>query len=143
MRKFIISGIAAAAALAAPAAGQKIGARTQTPQQVLAQMGEGNSDAELERAITAAAAFPLGSLQNPVRVGGPEGRINYVARLRCPDGSSPTAGPPSNSGVGGFGSVVESVALVCGAAGKLQLHVDLYHDGHRENRAPAGFTVAR
>lgn len=144
MRNFPASMIGLAAALLAltPAAAQKIGARTQAPAQVLAQMGEGNSDAELERAIAAAAPFPLGSLQNPVRVGGPEERRLYVARVQCPDGSKPVVGAASNGGVGAFGSIVESMTLDCGgAAGKVQLHVDLYHDGHRETRAPAGLTI--
>ena len=144
MRSVITMGIVGAAMLAsAPAmAVQKVGARTQTPAQLLAQMGEGSSDAEIERAAAAAAAFPLGSLQNPVRVGGPEGRRLYVARLRCPNGKPPVVGNVSSGGVGGYGSVVDTVPLDCGGV-KSQLAVGLYHEGHVETRAPVGFSVAR
>ena len=132
---------AAALAAAAP----KLGERTHSPAEVLAQMGEGSTDAEMARLAAAAASFPLGSLQNPVRVGGPEGRRAYVSRLRCGDGSSPAVGPVAAGGIGGFGSIVEGVTLDCGGAapGKAELLVDIYHEEHRETRAPAGFTLAR
>jgi hypothetical protein len=122
---------------------QKLGARTQPPQQVLAQMGEGSSDSEIERAVAAASAFPLGSLQNPVRVGGPQGQQAYLARLRCADGSQPSVGPGTGAGAGGFGSIVQRFPLDCGAAapGKLDLMMDMYHEEHRENRAPAGLAL--
>jgi len=137
----------AAAALVAAApvfAAQKLGARTQPPEQVLAQMGEGSSDAELQRAAAAASAYPLGSIQNPVRVGGPQGQQVYLARLRCADGSRPGVGPGVDAGAGGFGSVVQRFQLDCGSAapGKVDLMMDMYHAEHRETRAPAGFTLS-
>lgn len=148
MHRFIgISAAAAALTLAvSPAtAAQKLGARTQAPEQVLAQMGEGSWDAELQRAIAAASAFPLGSLQNPVRVGGPDGQRNYLARLQCADGSRPSVGAKSSAGVGGFGSVVDRFELSCRAAApaKAEVMMDMYHAEHKENRAPAGFAIAR
>ncbi|HEY0625180.1 MAG TPA: hypothetical protein VGD10_00445 [Allosphingosinicella sp.] len=136
--------IALAAALSAPAAAQKLGERTASPQEVLAQMGSGNSDEEIARAITAASAHPLGTAANPVRVGGPEGERAYMTRLRCADGSPPRIGAAAPAGVGAFGSVVNAYPLDCGAAapGKLSLVLDMYHAEHREDRAPAGFTMA-
>jgi hypothetical protein len=122
---------------------QKLGERTQPPQQVLAQMGEGSTDAELERAVAAASAFPLGSVQNPVRVGGPLGQQAYLARLRCADGSRPSVGQAVSAGAGGFGSVVQRFQLDCGAAlpGKVEVVMDMYHEEHRETRAPAGLAT--
>ena len=38
--------------------------------------------------VAAAEAHPLGSLENPVRVGGPDGERAYLARLRCTNGSA-------------------------------------------------------
>ena len=137
--------LAAAALLAVTPvlAVQKLGERTQPPQQVLAQMGEGSTDAELERAVAAASAFPLGSLHNPVRVGGPLGQQAYLARLRCGDGSRPSLGKAVSAGAGGFGSVVQRFQLDCGTAapGKVELVMDMYHEEHRETRAPAGLAL--
>jgi hypothetical protein len=134
--------LAAAALAAAPAAAQKIGERTATPQQLLSELGGGLSDEALAREVAAADAHPLGTLANPVRVGGPQGERAYLARLRCPDGSVPKAGPASAAGIGGFGSLANRYRLDCGAAGHFDLVFDMYHDGHVETRAPAGLTLA-
>jgi hypothetical protein len=137
--------IIALAALAVPAAAaDKLGKRTAAPEQALAGIGEGTSDAALAQAIAAAAAFPLGTLQNPVRVGGPEGERAYVARLRCADGKEPRIGASRPGGVGAFGSVVDLVPLDCGGAapGRVDLMVDLYFEEQAETRPPAGFTSA-
>ena len=92
----------------------------------------------------AATAHPLGTIQNPVRVGGPAGERAYMARLRCADGSQPTIGEKRDGGVGAFGSVVNLYRLDCGAAapGRFDLILDIYHAGHVEDRAPAGFKIA-
>ena len=112
-------------------------------QEALAGVGAGNSDTEVASAIAAASASPLGSLQNPVRVEGPEGARAYVARLRCADGSAPRVGASAPAGVGAFGSVTEAFPLDCGKAapGKFTAIVDIYHEGHVERHAPAGFTI--
>ena len=138
---FLIMSLALAAAPASAA--DDLGKRTARPEQALAGIGEGSSDAALEAAVAAAAAFPLGTLQNPVRVGGPAGERAYVARLRCSDGKPPVAGAKRPGGVGAFGSVVDLVPLDCGAAapGRGDLLVDIYHEEHVETRAPAGFTL--
>jgi hypothetical protein len=144
MRKFALLLITMAAAAAAPALAQdKLGKRTAPPQQLFAGIGEGVSDAELERAVAAASAFPLGSLRNPVRVGGPDAALAYVARLRCADGKAPAAAPGKPGGTGAFGSVVALHALDCGAAapGRFDLFIDIYHEEHVEDRAPDGFAL--
>ena len=147
MRKFPLLLTMMAAALAAPAsaAEDKPGQRTGEPEQLLSGIGEGSSEAELERQIAAAAAHPLGSLQNPVRVGGPEGERAYIARLRCADGSRPKVGPRADGGVGAYGSVLGLYPLDCGGAapGRVDLLLDMYHEEHAESRAPAGFSIAR
>ncbi len=97
-------------------------------------------DAAEDPVIAAAAAFPLGSIENPVRVGGPQGESAYLARLRCSDGSAPRVGGRSERGVGAFGSLVAAYRLNCGAAAA-DLVMDMYHDEHREDRAPPGFTI--
>ena len=143
MRSLLLAFLALALLPAAPAAADELGKRTAPPETLMAGIGGGVSDAALRAEIEAAAAFPLGSLRNPVRVGGPEGRNAYVARLRCADGRPPHAAPAVPGGAGGFGTVTELIALDCAAApGRLDLFLDLYHEEHVEDRAPAGFTLA-
>ena len=144
MRHLVVIAATAAllAASTAPAA-EKVGKRTDAPEQLFAGIGEGTSDAELAREVEAASAHPLGTLQNPVRVGGPEGERAYLARLRCADGSRPQIGARSEGGAGAFGSVVSVYPLDCGAAapGRTSLALDRYHEEQREDRAAAGFTI--
>lgn len=139
MPKYLIALTAITVAVAAPAKPP----REESPasRAMLADVGSGNTDAELKRAIAAAAAHPLGSAENPVRVAGPEGSQAYLARLRCSDGSAPKIGAKREGGVGAFGSIVDLYPLDCGAAapGKLDLRVDIYHEENVETRAPAGF----
>lgn len=145
MRKFplLLTMMTVASAAPAAAADDKLGKRTGEPEQLLAGIGEGTSDAELERQVAAAAGHPLGSLQNPIRVGGPEGERSYIARLRCSDGSAPKVGPRADGGVGAYGSVVGLYPLDCGRAapGRVNLVTDMYHEEHAEPRAPAGFSL--
>jgi hypothetical protein len=143
MRKSLIVLLAAAAA-SAPASAQKLGARTAPPEQSMAGIGEGSSDAEYERALAAAASFPLGSPQNPVRVAGPDGERAYLARLRCADGSQPRIGAARPGGTDGYGNVVDIAPLDCGAAapGRVELLLDIYHEEHQEQAPPPGFRVA-
>lgn len=131
-----------AAALAAQQPSPPLGQRDGTPQRLLGELGLA-PDAGEDPVIAAAQAYPLGSAQNPIRVGGPEGERTYLARLRCGDGSAPGVGPRTDGGVGAFGSVVAAYTLDCGAAapGRAALTLDMYHDEHREERAPPGFTI--
>ena len=145
MRKFpfLFMILSAGIGSSASAADDKIGARTMAPEQILAEMGLGVSDEEIERAVAAAAGHPLGTAANPVRVGGPNGERAYIARLRCGDGSRPKVGQRGSAGVGAFGTIVDVYPLDCGTAapGRLQLVMDMYHAEHREQRAPAGFAI--
>ena len=139
MRRFLLLLLA----LAVPAGAQQIGARSAETVDLMAA-GVIGDDADTARAVAAAAAFPLGSRENPVRVGGPEGERAYIARLRCADGSAPKVGGRGSAGVGAFGTVVDMYPLDCGAAapGRIMLVMDMYHEEHREDRAPPGFTIA-
>jgi len=98
-------------------------------------------DPDQDPLIAAAARFPLGSPENPVRVGGPEGEVGYLQRLRCPDGASPRIGTRTEGGAGAFGSVVALYQLACAGAAPVTLVMDMYHAEHREDRAPSGFTI--
>lgn len=115
------------------------------PRDLIEAIGAGNSDAAIEQAIAAASAYPLGTLENPIRVGGPEGERAYLARLRCSDGRAPAIGARAAAGVGAYGSLVDAYAVDCGAAtpGKVNIVLDKYHAGNEEQRAPAGFQMAR
>jgi hypothetical protein len=140
----ILPVLAAAVLIAAPASAQKLGARTVSPDQVLGQAAALDPMAEAEQIAAAAAAHPLGTEQNPVRVGGPEGARAYIARLRCADGSRPQVGARSTGGVGAYGTLTERYALDCAGAapGRIALAFDIYHEEHRETRPPAGFAFA-
>jgi len=139
----ILPLLAAAALLAAPAAAQKLGARTASPDQVLGQEAALDPVAEAEQIAAAAAAYPLGTEQNPVRVGGPEGARAYIARLRCADGSRPQVGARSSGGVGAYGTLTERYPLDCGGAapGRVTLAFDFYHEEHKEARPAPGFAI--
>lgn len=121
-----------------------IGQRTVSPEQLLSSFGLTPSAAEDDPAVAAAQSHPLGSERNPVRVGGPEGERAYLARLRCADGSRPNVGSRTDGGVGAFGSIVGAYRVECGAAapGSASVLLDIYHEEHREERAPPGFTLA-
>ncbi len=132
------------AALAAAAAPQRpLREQSPVPRDILAGAGAGSSDEEIARTIAAAAAHPLGTPANPIRVGGPEGARAYLGNLRCADGRSPKIGASRPGGVGAYGSVLQLYPLDCGAAapGRIELNVDHYLEEHSETRAPAGFRV--
>ena len=129
--------------LAAPATAQELGERTRSPESLLQGLGLAPDQDDLRHAIAAAAAHPLGSRENPVRVGGPTGERAYIARLRCADGAVPQVGQRGSAGVGAFGSVVDVYPLDCGAAApqRVELVMDMYHEEHQEDRAPPGFAI--
>ena len=142
--RIVLAAAAAAFLFATPASAQpKPGDRTISPEQMLREFGLAPDQDDLAQAITAAAAHPLGTMQNPVRVGGPHGERAYIARLRCADGTAPRVGERANAGVGAFGTIVDRYPLDCGSAapGRFELVMDMYHEEHRETRAPAGFTL--
>lgn len=133
----------AAALLAAPAFAQAPREQSPAPRDVLEAVGAGNTDAALAAAITAADAHPLGTIENPIRVAGPEGERAYLARLRCADGRSPAIGARAQTGIGAYGSMVDSYPVDCGAAapGRVSLVLDKYHEENPETRAPAGLQL--
>jgi len=141
----LISVLLLAAASAAMAQTPKAGARTQSPEQMLQAMESESDEAWMAAAVAAAEAHPLGSLANPIRVGGPEAPAAFLARLRCGSGAVPAIGPGAPAGAGGFGSVTLAYAVDCGAAtpGRGLMHFDIYHQEHRETRVPPGFAAAR
>ena len=137
--------IALAVLAALPAAAQQpgqpqLGARTRSPDQMVGALSQVSPEEEMRALVAAADAHPLGSVENPVRVGGPEGERAYLGRLRCPDGQTPRIGARREAGVGAFGSVVAGYELGCGA-GTGRVVFDMYHEEHVETRAPAGFTL--
>lgn len=134
--KRLALALAAAGLLAAPLAAQRLGARTEPPSAHQPAPGD-----DLDALVAAAAAHPLGSAENPVRVGGPEGEAAYVGRLRCPDGARPAVGARAEAGVGGYGSILTAVSLTCAPAAPARVHFDIYHAEHDETRAPDGFRL--
>ena len=139
----ILPFLLAASFLAAPATAQELGQRTQTPESLMSELGLAPEPDDLDAALAAAAAHPLGSRENPVRVGGPDGERAYIARLRCADGRPPRIGQRGSSGIGAFGTIVDVYPLDCGPAapGAVGLVMDMYHSEHSEDRAPPGFTI--
>jgi hypothetical protein len=131
---------AAAFLLAAPAAAQRLGVRTASPEAMVAQMRQDSPEEEMRALVAAADAHPLGSAENPVRVGGPVGERTYLAHLRCAGGDAPRIGARREAGVGAFGSVVAAFEVGCGDATN-RIVFDMYHEEHVETRAPAGFTL--
>ena len=128
--------------LGVPALAQAPREESPAPREILEAFGEGRSDADLARITAAAAAFPLGTLENPIRTGGPEGAHAYLVRLRCPDGSVPVVSPRVSGGVGAFGSITDRHDVTCGPSGPTAaLIFDLYHEGYVERRAPRGFAI--
>jgi hypothetical protein len=129
-----------AALIATPAAAQRLGERTRAPGTMVSELRLAPGEDDLASAIAEAETHPLGSLANPIRVGGPEGERSYLARLRCAGGDAPRLGTRSDGGVDPFGTVTRVYQIECvGARG--QLFFDIYHEEHVEDRAPAGFSL--
>jgi hypothetical protein len=141
MRLPIIAISLLACAVPALAQQPRIGARTTSPEAMVGRMSQDSPEEEMRQLVAAADAHPLGTIENPVRVGGPEGERAYLARLRCPDGAIPQVGSRREAGVGAFGSIVAAYDLACAGA-ESRLVFDMYHEEHVETRAPAGFTLA-
>lgn len=142
MNKLILALAASATIFATSAVAQpRPGDRTRSPEQMRSEFAVPEGQEDIAEALAAAAAHPLGTLQNPVRVGGPDGERAYIARLRCADGSEPQVGPRRDAGVGAFGTVVASYPLDCRGAPRFDLVMDMYHEEHRETRAPSGFAI--
>ncbi len=129
---------------AVPAAAQGRETAVEAPPVGLEELLSGRSDmegAELDRAVRAAAAFPLGSADNPVRAEGPAGQQDYLSRLRCRDGSAPAFRRRVSGGRSPFGGIVDYYAVQCDGDPIAAVVMDMYHPGHREARALPGFTI--
>lgn len=135
----LLAGAPAFAQPAAPAQ-PRLGARTQSPDQMVGGMSRLSPEEEMQQLAAAANAHPLGTVENPIRVGGPEGEHAYLGKLRCADGSTPRIGARREAGVGAYGSVVGAYDLACGGETR-RIVFDMYQEEHVETRAPAGFTL--
>jgi len=135
--------IAALLILAAPALAQqpRLGQRTTSPEAMAAQLDQASPEEEMRALVAAADAHPLGTLENPVRVGGPAGERAYLARLRCASGAAPRIAARREAGTDAFGTVAAAYEVICGEA-TARIVFDMYHEEHVETRAPAGFTLA-
>jgi len=138
MRLFLLVGLVAL--IATPAAAQRLGERTREPGTMVSELRLAPGEDDLAQAIAEADTHPLGSLANPIRVGGPEGERFYLARLRCAGGAAPSIGTRSDGGVDPFGTVTRVYPVDC-AGTRGQLFFDIYHEEHVEDRAPAGFSL--
>ena len=133
-------------AFAAPALAQEtptrpgLGDRTQSPEALFREMSSETPEQEMARLVAAAATYPLGTIENPVRVGGPEGERAYLARLSCADGAPIRVGARSEAGQGGFGAIAGAYAVACGGTTR-RIVFDMYHQEHVENAAPPGFAI--
>jgi hypothetical protein len=119
---------------------QQLGERSQSPEALFREMSTETPEQEMARLVAAAEAYPLGTIENPVRVGGPNGERAYLARLSCADGTAIRVGSRSEAGQGGFGAIATAYAVACGGTTR-RIVFDDYHEEHVENRAPAGFTI--
>ena len=131
--------------LALALAGQQPAA--QQPQSIYEALGisePGLRGAALQAAVDKAAAFPLGSAQNPVRARGIGGERDYLQRLRCADGKAPEVLGRGTGMPSPFGGVSDIYGLRCKGSPPTDSRVtfDMYHD-HRETRPIPGFALAR
>lgn len=140
MHKFMfLFGAAASCAAAAQAAPPR--AESPVPRATVQSFGEGSSDEAMARAIAAANAFPLGTLQNPIRVGGPNGARRYIGQLRCADGSTPNVGREVPGSIGAFGTLTTTFPLTCRSGTPVPLVFDLYQEEYSETRPAPGFSL--
>ncbi len=131
--------IAAVAMLAAPQVHQAH--KKNEARDMMVELGAGKQGKALDDAIAAAAAYPLGSRQNPVRENQPAGQHAYLKRLRCADGAAPAFERAGNVGEGPFGFIVDDYKVTCPGKAPVDIFIDMYHDGP-ETRPVPGFTLA-
>lgn len=97
----------------------------------------------LEKLIAEAQKHPLGSQENPVRADMPAGQRAYLSRLRCADGKRPQFERVGSFGAGVYGRIIDGYEVLCddSTPEKSMIYMDMYHPGHREAAAVAGFTI--
>jgi len=140
MRFPILLGLAAL--LATPAFAAPPRKELPAPRDTVRAFGQGSSDEEMAKAIAAANAYPLGTLQNPIRVAGPDGAHGYLARLRCADGSTPAVGRETPGSTDAYGTLTTVIPVTCGSGPAAPLVFDFYQEEYRETRAAPGFSLA-
>jgi hypothetical protein len=131
-----------AAILTPPALAAPPRKESPAPRENLQSFGQGSSDEEMAKAIVAANAYPLGTLQNPIRVAGPDGAHAYLARLRCADSSTPAIGREAPGSTDAFGTLTTIVPVTCGTGPPAPLVFDFYQEEFRETRPAQGFSLA-
>lgn len=142
----ISRGLAALAALFALAACASTAAapqpKTMTIYEAFGIQEPGLRGAALDRAVRAAAAFPLGSEQNPVRAQGPAGQREYLGRLRCADGRAPLIRGRMAGAIGPFGGIMDEYGVACPGStpATAVIRLDMYH-AHVETSPVPGFTI--
>ncbi|GGD65158.1 hypothetical protein [Croceicoccus mobilis] len=110
---------------------------------MLAAMASGESmmsGVELNTAIEAAQAHPLGTADNPVRTTMPEGEAQYLDALRCSDNRPPAYRRLSSGGTGPYGNIVDYFEVACPDTTH-EIVMDMYHGGYVESEAVPGFTI--
>lgn len=85
--------------------------------------------------------YPLGSKDNPVRVGGPAGERAYLARLRCEDGRPPGFERDGSMGPGPWGYILDAYTVTCTDGRASVVYMDMYHSRHKEALAVPGFSI--
>jgi hypothetical protein len=133
----LIAGLAGCASTGGSAPQEK--SPEGSPEALMDLLGGGRpkpamSPAEIEK-------HPLGSKQNPVRVGGPAGERAYLARLRCEDGRYPEFEREGSAGIGPWGYILDVYSVNCASGQQASVFMDMYHSRHQENRSVAGFTI--
>jgi hypothetical protein len=89
----------------------------------------------------------LGSRRNPVRAHTFLGELEYLARLRCADGTQPhfrrLPGAAGHSLRGPYGHFLDGYRVRCIYLNEeRELFIDPHHPGYVEGAAVAGFTTA-
>jgi hypothetical protein len=134
----VIAGIAAAVMLAG---GPALPAAAQDEVDIFGFKVPGGK--KLAKLIEKAQAHPLGSKENPVRADMPGGQRAYLARLRCADGKRPAFFRVGSFGPGPYERIIDGYEVTCkdSAPDKAMIFMDMYHPGHKEPAAVAGFTI--
>lgn len=141
MRKFVaLTAIAALAIAAAPPQDHPEGKKPNSSRDMMLSLGGGMKGKKLQKAIEKAEQSPLGTRENPVRENGPAGQRAYLSKLRCADGAKPAFDRAGNVGEGPYRFIVDLYEVTCPGQAKVEVYIDMYHDGG-ETRPVPGFTI--
>jgi hypothetical protein len=84
----------------------------------------------------------LGSSSNPVKAGGPFGQRDFLRRLVCPNGDTPSFERSGSYGPGPDRHMIDGYDVVCAGDGiRAFIFMDMYHPEHRERSALPPFEV--